>query len=151
MLAEKIDSFSIEPHPDARRQDNEALESRLLFEGRDTGYFIKGIQLDQRQYRTQHYYLVFSNWDCPHEESCEISLISNRLNVVASRTIGAWYNSYWLESVEAIAPDEFLLGFGEDTNFQLSINYPRRFRFRFMGWRAMRLSRENTVARARAR
>lgn len=137
-LVEPIELFSLVDHPNAKKFEGEPYTSRLQFEGSDTGFFVKGTQLD-RQYRTRHYYLVFTNHDCPFEESCEITLVSRNLEFVARRSIGAPYSSYWLDSVEVVAADEYQLGF-DDVFFRLSVNYPRKFLWRFFGWRALKVT-----------
>lgn len=130
-----VELFSLQ-----RSSDENAVKSNLLHNGANTGYAIHGFQLMQ-QFELPHYYLLFANYDCPFEESCEITVVNRELKPVAHKSIGAWYSSFWLESVEHIDNDTFKLIFNEDTEYQLLVNYPKKFAWTFSGWKTLNLVR----------
>jgi len=128
-----IESFSLQ-----RSSNENALKSALLRDGNNTDISIHGYQITE-QFESEHYYILFANYDCPFEESCEITILNRQLKPVGHKSIGVWYQSFSLESVESLGNDEFRLVFYKDTKFQLFVNYPRKFRWTFRGWQTFRL------------
>lgn len=92
-----VDRFSIETH--AGPYESWPRRSRVLVGGRPADVMVSGYTL-LRQFETRAGYLLVTDYDCPFEEAVTFSLLSKDLGkVLAQRTVGAMYGSYWLDDV----------------------------------------------------
>jgi len=120
--AEAISLFSLRSL--AGPYDQFPVKNGLLYEGRDTGTAIQGLELDF-QFRVSGFYLLFANWSCPFEESVEITLLNTDLECIAHHSISRDYGSMHLESVEQLGLSQFRLSCADGQNYLLNIPIAR--------------------------
>jgi len=116
--AEAISLFSLRSL--AGPYDQFPVKNELLYEGRDTGTAIQGLELDF-QFRVSGFYLLFANWSCPFEESVEITLLNTDFQCISHYSISRDYGSMNLESVDQVGPGQFRLSCADGQNYQLNI------------------------------
>jgi hypothetical protein len=100
-----LDVFAFRAH--AGPQESWGLESELLLNGKATRKIIPGFILEA-QYRCASSYLFVTSWDCG-EDSLDVILTNEDLQVLDRKSIGAMYDSTWLESHEVLAENQVLL------------------------------------------
>ena len=96
-------SFRIYEGPQSSRE----LESELLLNGDATGKRIPGYILEA-QYRCPLGYVFITSWDCG-DDSLDVILTDENLQVLDRKSIGAMYDSTLLESHEVLSENEVLL------------------------------------------
>jgi len=87
--------------------EEERLESQLLLNGKGTGKSIPGLVL-QAQYRCAKFYVFVTSWDCG-DDSLDVILTDEDLQVLDRKSIGAMYDCTWLESHEVLSENQVLL------------------------------------------
>ncbi|WP_126683897.1 hypothetical protein [Dyella choica] len=84
------------------------MKSLVSKEGFSLGKSIPGYVLEA-QYGCRFGYLFVTSWDCPFEESLEVVLTDEQLEIIDYRSIGAAYVSTWLMSHEPLGDSQLLL------------------------------------------
>ncbi len=122
-----INQFSLEEHKG--EYENRPLTSMLYYSGQALGIKVPGYVID-KQYEYPDYFLLFLSWDCPFEEGCEIIVLDKDYQIVANHSLSPPYNSYHLTDVIAREQDHYTLTFNGTERFALTVNYPKKKRFR---------------------
>ena len=123
---ELIDKFSLQVHEG--EYESWPLKSILYYCGLPLEKKVNGYFID-KQYELSDYFLLFINWDCPFEESCEIVVLNKLKKVVGQYSIGSAYNSYNLHSISVISNHCYKLVYSNNVTVELCVNYPKNHWF----------------------
>lgn len=115
---ESLNTFSLKPHLGPR--ESWGLESELLSGGKSTGKSIPGYRLEA-QYRSASGYLFVTSWDCG-EDSLSVILTDGDLCVLDRKSIGAMYDSTWLENHEILSGNQVLLHCDNDFLIRVTVD-----------------------------
>jgi hypothetical protein len=93
------DLFSLEKHDGAYA--SWPATSLLFQNGLPTSTRIPGYVL-LHEFAVPGGHLLITNYDCPYEEAITLVLLNHKLRILCHRTIGAWYESVWLEDAQPL-------------------------------------------------
>jgi hypothetical protein len=113
-----LNTFSFRSHEGPR--ESWGLESELLLNGNATGKPIPGFVLEA-QYRCAPSYLFITSWDCG-DDSLDVILTNEDLQVLDRKCIGAMYDSTWLESHEVLSENQVLLHCDNDFLIRVTVD-----------------------------
>lgn len=103
-----VNRFRLERYD--RSGNSRPLCSPLYDEAGRTETLIDGCEL-LHQFEVPDGYLLITDYDCPFEEKTCFTLLGPSLRILATRSIGGWYSSYLLKSVEWLDERHFLVEF----------------------------------------
>jgi hypothetical protein len=118
-LMQAINIFTLKHHDGEYK--SWPLASELLLAGNATSKRISGYCLEA-QYRCGSHYLFITSWDCPFEESYEIILTNENLDLVDQKNIGTMYKSTWLKQHEVVTENQLLLHFDDGFRVRVTVN-----------------------------
>ncbi|HKT28695.1 hypothetical protein [Dyella sp.] len=113
-----LKTFSLKPHPGPR--ESWGRKSELLLSGKSTGKSIPGLVLEA-QYRCASGYLFVTSWDCG-DDSLDVIFADKDLRVLDRKSIGAMYDSTWLESHEVVSGNQVLLHCDNDFLIRVTVD-----------------------------
>ncbi len=96
-------------------------ESELLLCGSATGKSIPGYVLEA-QYRCGRHYLFVTSWECLFEDSLEVVLTNESLDLMDRKAVGAMYTTTWLERHEVVGEDQLLLHCDNEFKIKVTAN-----------------------------
>ncbi len=95
------------------------LESELLQDNKPTNRSIPGFFIEA-QYSYKNLYLLVTSWNSSYEDSLEILLLSDDLQVLNKRHIGQIYSSVVLESHEVLAEDQIIIHCNNEIDLEIT-------------------------------
>ncbi|MGZ0076939.1 hypothetical protein [Methylomonas sp. YC3] len=113
------DIFSLKSH--AGEYQDWPLQTQLLINGLPSSSYVPGYRLLHQFQTPAHEYLLICDWDCPFEEATEIILLDSQFNVLAVRSFGVPYGSFWLDEVWVLDDANLKLRFFRDEDWQVTI------------------------------
>ncbi|MBD9354708.1 hypothetical protein [Methylomonas albis] len=114
-----IEIFSLKSH--AGEYQDWPLRTQLLINGLATSSYVPGYRLLHQFKTSADEYLLICDWDCPFEEATEIILLGSQLNVLAVRSLGVPYGSFWLDEVLVLDNVNLKLTFFRDEHWQVTV------------------------------
>jgi hypothetical protein len=121
--------FALEKHTGA--YEAWPLQSRLIVDGVMQSVVLPGYDL-LYQFETSYGFLLVTDFDCPFEQTTCFTLLSPALDTLASRSFGAWYISFWLDSLSWVDERKLLFSFIDEGEWQMRILSPGSY---FTNWR----------------
>jgi hypothetical protein len=121
--------FALEQHGGA--YENWPLRSRLVVDGVVRDAAVPGYQL-LHQFELPDGYFLVTDFDCPHEEATNFVLLSRSMDVLATRSLGAMYSSFLLDTLSWIDSRQLTATFYDQDHWRIRILNPA---LPFMRWR----------------
>jgi hypothetical protein len=96
------------------------LQTKLFADCTDTGQTVSGFVIEA-EYQYAAGYLLVTSYDCLFEESNTFTLLNNRFETVATKDLGAWYETFWLEKHTPTSENSLDLDYGDGLVYSLTI------------------------------
>jgi hypothetical protein len=113
-----VELFTLENHPPP--YNLWPRRTRLFAHKDDTGQTVSGYVIEA-QYRCAAGYLLITSYDCLFEEANTFTLLNDRFETVATKDLGAWYETFWLEKHTPTSENSLELDYGDGLVYSLTI------------------------------
>jgi hypothetical protein len=132
--------FALEQHTGA--YETWPLQSRLVVDGIMHPVSLPGYML-LNQFEIPDGYLLVTDFYCPFEETTCFVLLNHALEILATRSFGAMYCSFMLDTLSWVDERNLVFSFVDEGHWQMRIISPGAY---FQSWRITAQSLGQTIA-----